>query len=155
MRRGAALVLARKDVDPSRLAYVGHSYDAEVGGFLSGVDKRFRAFVLMAGNLSDEVDMKSEEFKQFRLKTGPAKVDAFNAKYAWLDPGRFVSHAGCCPAAVRFEGKIPEPRTCAGVRRGGKRSQAVEVLQCAPFAECSRTGQPNRFSHRAAQTQGG
>lgn len=37
MRRGADLLLARKDVDPSRLAYVGHSYDAEVGGFLSGL----------------------------------------------------------------------------------------------------------------------
>lgn len=77
MRRGADLVLARKDVDPKRLAYVGHSYDATVGGFLSGLDKRFHAFVLMAGGLSDEVDRKSEEFQQFRQKVGPAKVDAF------------------------------------------------------------------------------
>lgn len=58
MRRGADLLLARNDVDPSRLAYVGHSYDAEVGGFLSGLDRRFKAFVLMAGTLSDGVDMR-------------------------------------------------------------------------------------------------
>src|SRR5438445_1649350 len=32
MRRGADLLLERKDVDPKRLAYVGHSYDATVGG---------------------------------------------------------------------------------------------------------------------------
>jgi cephalosporin-C deacetylase-like acetyl esterase len=101
MRRGADLLLARKDVDPLRLAYVGHSYDAEVGGFLSGLDKRFKAFVLMAGNLSDQVDMESEEFKQFRQKEGPAKVDAFTAKYAWLDPGKFVSHAA--PAFVLLQ----------------------------------------------------
>ncbi|HEV2382410.1 MAG TPA: hypothetical protein VG206_21805 [Terriglobia bacterium] len=101
MRRGADLLLARKDVDPTRLAYVGHSYDAEVGGFLSGLDKRFKAFVLMAGTLSDGVDMRSEEFKQFRLKAGPARVDAFTAKYAWLDPGKFVSHAA--PAAVLLQ----------------------------------------------------
>jgi dienelactone hydrolase len=98
MRRGADLLLARKDVDPHRLAYVGHSYNATAGGFLSGIDKRFKVFVLMAGGLSDEVDMKTEEFQQFRQKFGPEKVDAFIAKYAWTDPGKFVSHAA--PATV-------------------------------------------------------
>ncbi len=98
MRRGADLLLARKDVDPQRLAYVGHSYNASVGGFLSGLDKRFKAFVLMAGGLWDEVDMKSEEFQQFRQKYGPEKFDEKIAKRAWLDPGKFVSHAA--PAIV-------------------------------------------------------
>jgi dienelactone hydrolase len=98
MRRGADLLLARKDIDPQRLAYVGHSYNATAGGFLSGIDKRFKAFVLMAGGLSDEVDMKTEEFQQFRQKLGPEKVEAFTAKYAWTDPGKFVSHAA--PATV-------------------------------------------------------
>jgi cephalosporin-C deacetylase-like acetyl esterase len=93
MRRGADLLLARNDVDRQRLGYVGHSYNATVGGFLSGIDKRFAVFVLMAGGLSDESDMKTEEFQQFRQKIGPEKVDAFTAKYAWLDPGKFVSHA--------------------------------------------------------------
>jgi dienelactone hydrolase len=98
MRRGADLLLARPDVDPKRLAYVGHSYDASVGGFLSGIDKRFKAFVLMAGGLSDESDLKSKEGQEYRQKIGPEKVDAFQAKYAWLDPGKFVSHAA--PAVV-------------------------------------------------------
>lgn len=98
MERGADLLLERKDVDPQRLAYVGHSYNASVGGFLSGLDKRFKAFVLMAGGLSDEVDMKSKEFQEFRQKIGPEKLDAYVAKYGWLDPGKFVSHAA--PARV-------------------------------------------------------
>jgi dienelactone hydrolase len=98
LRRGADLLLTRQDVDPQRLAYVGHSYDATAGGFLSGIDKRFKAFVLMAGGLSDEVDAKSEEYKQYRQKIGPEKFDAFAAKYAWLDAGKFVSHAA--PATV-------------------------------------------------------
>ncbi len=101
MRRGADLLLARKDVDPQRLAYVGHSYNASVGGILSGLDKRFKVFVLMAGGLSDEADIKSEEFQQFRQKLGPEKVDAFTAKYAWTDPGKFVSHAA--PATVYLQ----------------------------------------------------
>src|SRR5438093_1207964 len=98
MRRGADLLLARKDVDPKRLAYVGHSYDAGVGGFLSGIDKRFKAFVLMAGGLSDELDLKTKEVQDYRQKIGPEKFDAFTAKWAWLDPGKFVSHAA--PATV-------------------------------------------------------
>src|SRR3989442_8391968 len=98
MRRGADLLLARKDVDPKRLAYVGHSYDASVGGFLSGIDKRFKAFVLMAGGLSDGLAFETKEGEEVPPKNGPAQIDAFTAKYAWLDPGKFVSHAA--PATV-------------------------------------------------------
>jgi len=98
MRRGADLLLSRRDVDPKRLAYVGHSYNAATGAFLSGIDKRFKAFVLMAGNLSDQVDMKSKEWADFRREVGPEKVDAFMAKYTWLDQGKYVAHA--TPATV-------------------------------------------------------
>ena len=98
MRRGADLLLARPDVDAKRLAYVGHSYNAATGAFVAGIDKRFKAFVLMAGNLSDEVDMKSREFQDFRKQVGAEKVDAFVAKYGWLDQGKYVAHAA--PAAV-------------------------------------------------------
>ena len=98
MRRGVDLLVARKDIDPKRIAYVGHSYNATVGGFLSGIDRRFAAFVLMAGGLSDEVDMKTKGYEEYRQKIGPERFDAFVAKYTWLDPGKFVSHAA--PAVV-------------------------------------------------------
>jgi cephalosporin-C deacetylase-like acetyl esterase len=98
MRRGVDLLLARGDVDPKRIAYVGHSYNATTGAFLAGIDKRFKAFVLMAGNLSDQVDMKSKEFQDFRKQIGPEKMDAYIAKYSWLDQGRYVAHAA--PAQV-------------------------------------------------------
>jgi cephalosporin-C deacetylase-like acetyl esterase len=54
-RRGADLLLARPDVDAHRLAYVGHSYNAATGAFLSGIDRRFKTFVLMAGALADQL----------------------------------------------------------------------------------------------------
>jgi len=98
MRRGADLLLARSDVDPKRLAYVGHSYNAEVGAFLSGIDRRFKAFVLMAGTMSDEVTLRFKEVQDERRRIGPEKFDAFVAKYAWLDQGKYVSHAA--PAVV-------------------------------------------------------
>jgi dienelactone hydrolase len=79
MRRGADLLLARRDVDPKRLAFVGHSYNAGVGALLSGLDRRFKTFVLMAGSTSDEISQNTKEFEEFRQKTGPARVDAFIA----------------------------------------------------------------------------
>jgi dienelactone hydrolase len=98
MRRGADVLLGRADVDPARLAYVGHSYNASVGGLLSGADKRFKAFVLMAGSLSDKLDFQTEDLQQYRRKVGSEKFDAFARKNAWLDPGLFVAHAA--PATV-------------------------------------------------------
>ncbi len=116
MRRGADLLLARPDVDPERLAYVGHSYNAEVGGFLSGIDKRFKAFVLMAGGLSDEQDLKSKEEQENRKKVGAEKYDAFVAKYAWLDAGKYVSHA--VPAFVFLQYATQEDFLNADRARG-------------------------------------
>src|SRR6266700_7536634 len=92
MRRGVDLLTARRDVDSKRIAYVGHSCNAGVGALLSGLDRRFKAFVLMAGSMSDEISQNTKEFQEFRQKTGPDKVDAFIAKYKYLDQGRFVSH---------------------------------------------------------------
>ena len=98
MRRGVDVLLARKDVDRKRIAYVGHSYNAGVGALLSGVDRRFKAFVLMAGSTSDEVGRQSKGFQEFRQKEGAEKVDAYIAKYSYLDQGKYVSHAA--PAVV-------------------------------------------------------
>ena len=107
LRRGADLLLARKDVDPKRLAYVGHSCDATAGGFLSGIDKRFKAFVIMAGDLSDEVDKSSKGFQEYRQKVGPEKLDAFMSKFAWMDAGKYVSHAA--PAVMFLQYATDEP----------------------------------------------
>jgi cephalosporin-C deacetylase-like acetyl esterase len=98
MRRGVDLLLARAEVDPKRIAYVGHSYNAGIGALLSGVDRRFKAFVLMAGSMSDQVSFQTKEFQEFRQKVGAEKLDAFVAKYSYLDQGKYVSHAA--PAVV-------------------------------------------------------
>jgi len=98
MRRGLDLLMARRDVDRQRIAYVGHSYNAGVGALLSGLDRRFKAFVLMAGLLSDEVNAQTKEYQEFRRKVGAEKLDALVAKYYFLDQGKYVSHAA--PAVV-------------------------------------------------------
>jgi dienelactone hydrolase len=98
MRRGIDLLVARKDVDPKRLAFVGHSYNAVTGALLSGIDRRAKAYVLMAGPLADEVDMRTPQFQAFRQSVGPEKFDAFVAKYSWMDQGKYVAQAA--PAFV-------------------------------------------------------
>jgi hypothetical protein len=98
LRRGADLLWSRDDVEAKRLACAGHSYYGAAGAFLAGIDKRVKAFVLAAGTLSDEVDMKSKEFQDFRKRMGAEKVDGFIAKYSWLDQGKYVSQAA--PASV-------------------------------------------------------
>jgi dienelactone hydrolase len=105
--RGVDLLIARSDVDARRLAYVGHSYNASTGAFLSGIDRRFKAFVLMAGSLSDQVTIKAKAMQDYRQRIGPEKFDAFMTKYAWLDQGRYVSHAA--PAAVFLQYASQEP----------------------------------------------
>jgi dienelactone hydrolase len=107
LRRGADLLLARKDVDPARLAYVGHSCGADAGGYLSGIDKRFKALVIMAGSLSDEVDLKTKMFQDFRQQIGAERFDAFMAQHTWTDAGKYVSHAA--PAFVFLQYATNEP----------------------------------------------
>jgi dienelactone hydrolase len=98
MQRGVDLLVARRDVDRKRIAYVGHSYNAGVGALLSGLDRRVKAFVLMAGLLSDEVNAETKGYQDFRQKVGAEKLDALVAKYYYLDQGKYVSHAA--PAVV-------------------------------------------------------
>jgi cephalosporin-C deacetylase-like acetyl esterase len=101
IRRSADLLLSRPFVDPKRLAYVGHSCGASAGAVVSGVDKRFRAFVFMASPISDEAAVKTTQFQEFRQKAGPQKVDAFLAKYSWADQGKYIAHAA--PASLFFQ----------------------------------------------------
>ena len=142
MRRGADLLLARPEVDPRRLAYVGHSYNATVGGILAGVDRRFKAFVLMAGALSDQVDLRSPEYRKAREKSGPIRFDAFMADHAWADPGPYVAKAAPArgPPAVRDAGGLPDARAREGVRRERERAEGVQALRRAARAE--RRGAP-------------
>ncbi|MGA2600822.1 MAG: hypothetical protein ABSH09_27965 [Bryobacteraceae bacterium] len=100
LRRGLDLLLARPDIDPKRIAYVGHSFDAHVGAILAGVDKRIQSFVLMSGAYSDEELFHSNQpdVKKYRKQLGDEKIRTFFREYGWDDPIHYVSHSS--PAAV-------------------------------------------------------
>jgi len=107
LRRGADLLLARKDVDPKRLAYVGHSCDGSVAGLLGGIDKRFKALVVMAGSLSDVEDVKNQRYQEYRKQVGAARFDTFIETYSWTDPGKYISHSEGIPKLLQFANDEP------------------------------------------------
>lgn len=100
-RRGVDLLAARNEIDPKRLAYVGHSYNAHTGGILAGVEKRIGSFVLMAGVFADEdyiFSSQAMEVVLFRQKIGEQALRDFFREYAFDDPVHFVGQSA--PAAV-------------------------------------------------------
>jgi dienelactone hydrolase len=113
-RRAVDLLLARGNVDPARLAYVGHSYNAHTGGILAGIEKRIGSFALMAGVFADEeyiFDSSDPAIVQFRQKNGENALRDFFKQYAFDDPIHFIGHSA--PAAVflqfgRDDKPIPE-----------------------------------------------
>ena len=110
-RRGLDLLLARGDVDPKRVAYVGHSFDAHVGAILAGVEKRIGSFVLMAGAYANEeyvFDPENKQMQEVRRRLGDEMLRKYFRDYAWDDPAHFVGHSS--PAAVFLQfGRRDEP----------------------------------------------
>jgi dienelactone hydrolase len=113
-RRGVDLLLARGDIDPKRLAFVGHSYNAHTGGILAAVEKRIGSFVLMAGVFADEEYVfasNAMDVVQFRKKNGEAALHDFFRQYAFDDPVYFIGQSAPAAVFLQFgeeDGGIPE-----------------------------------------------
>lgn len=104
LRRGADLLLARKDVDPKRLAYVGHSYGAQWGAILSAVDRRFKTLVLIGGvaQTEDLFNTDSAGMKEFLSTFSKEKLDAYLKTVGVIDAIHYVSHAAPAPLLLQF-----------------------------------------------------
>ena len=130
-RRGLDVLLARRDVDKRRVAYVGHSFDAHVGAILAGVEKRIGSFVLMAGGYANEdyvFDPENEKMVEMRKQYGDEALRKYFRDYAWDDPANFVGHSA--PAAVFLQYG----------RRDAPISEKMARRDSARFAEPKRVG---------------
>jgi Dienelactone hydrolase and related enzymes len=105
LRRGIDVLLARKDVDPKRLAYVGHSYGAQWGAILSGVDRRIRTTVLMAGvgEIGDLL-LKNPDpgFVELRKALPPGVLERYVQVVSEVDGIRFVPKAAPVSLLMQF-----------------------------------------------------
>ena len=105
MRRGVDLLVSRSDIDPKRIGFVGHSYGAHTGAVLAGVERRIKAYVIMAGAPS------LTEF--LRTSTLPAIVktrdsltkeqqDNYFNTLAVVDPINYIGHVAPAAQFLQF-----------------------------------------------------
>ena len=105
LRRGMDLLFSRPDVDTTRIAYVGHSWDAGNGAILDAVDKRFAAFVFMSGPQSTReyvLSSDSPRMAPMRKTTDMVKVEQTMKANAWADPGSYANKLGPAPALFQY-----------------------------------------------------
>jgi cephalosporin-C deacetylase-like acetyl esterase len=96
IRRGLDLLLARTDVDPKRIAYVGHDFGAMYGSILAGMDRRSKTYVLVAGTTTFH-----DWFLTYWNPASADKREEYRTSIAAFDPIRYVDHAA--PAALFFQ----------------------------------------------------
>jgi dienelactone hydrolase len=97
LRRAIDLLISRQEVDPERIGFIGYSYGAHIGGVLSGVETRIKAYVFMAGvpSRSDRIPRRissaipADDFAAYLEATRP------------FDAIHYVGHAA--PAALFFQ----------------------------------------------------
>jgi dienelactone hydrolase len=93
LRRGVDLLTSRRDVDAGRLGFVGLSLGAHMGGILSGVEKRIKAFVLMGGLPTIT--------ERLRRNNADGKLNHDIEVLSPIDPIHYVGHAA--PSALFFQ----------------------------------------------------
>jgi dienelactone hydrolase len=92
LRRAFDFLVAQPGVDPKRLGYLGHDYGAVYGGILAGVDRRAKAYVLIAGVPS---------FDNWIGLFGSISPQQYLAYVQDIDPINFVPQAA--PASIFFQ----------------------------------------------------
>lgn len=96
VRRALDLLLSQKEVDPKRVAYVGHDYGAMYGSVASGFDKRVKTYVLIAA---------PGTFGDWSLKYWPATAaqgaELYRQTMKEVDPIQYISRAA--PASLLFQ----------------------------------------------------
>jgi cephalosporin-C deacetylase-like acetyl esterase len=95
LRRALDVLLAQPGIDPARVAYVRHDFGAMFGAILAGVDRRAKAYVLIAG-ASD-----FNRWMLFGVEESKPGLAAYKAKMATLAPSHFIAEAA--PAALLFQ----------------------------------------------------
>ena len=97
LRRALDLLASHEKVDAERIGFIGHSYGAHIGGVLSGVETRIKAYVFMAG-----VPSRSDRIPRRITSAIPADdLAAYLEATRPFDAIHYVGHAA--PAALFFQ----------------------------------------------------
>jgi uncharacterized protein len=102
LRRGVDVFIQHANVDPERIAYIGYSYGAAMGGLLAGVEHRIKAYGLMVGDGGLVTHFTEGDKPVGGFETVPARM-----RENWLeamepiDSIHYVGHAA--PSALFFQ----------------------------------------------------
>lgn len=127
LRRAADLLLARDDVDPKRIGYVGHSFDANCGAILDAVDKRFTTFVFMGLSTIDP-GFRSE--LDIAKHGGVSEISANRHTYQLSRHAR-VGRSRCVRRPSWSSSGIVSVRDARSIRRSVRR-QTLFRDECRP-----------------------
>ena len=104
LRRGVDLLLSRHDIDRKRIAFVGHSFGAHTGVLLASVEKRIKAYVIMAGGPSLTEFLRTSTVPgvvEVRNSLTKAQQENYFTTLATVDPINYVAHVA--PSALFFQ----------------------------------------------------
>lgn len=97
LRRAMDLLLAQPDIDPTRVAFVGHDFGAMYGMLASALDRRAKTYVFMAG-IPHFVDW-------FLFARQPKAMESYRRQIAPLDPVNFIGRIAPAPVFFQFANK--------------------------------------------------
>ena len=95
LRRAVDVLVQQFAAPETRLAYVGHSYGATLGGLIAVAERRFRALVLMGGypSLSDSL---------LHPRNGQPVDPAVAAAFGAIDAERYIGQAAPATLFLQF-----------------------------------------------------
>jgi dienelactone hydrolase len=99
LRRAADILQSRADVDPARLAFVGHSYGSMMGAVAISVDSRFRAAVFEVGllGMSIHIGTSPGAWATGVRKDLGDKLPHFLDVLSIVDDKNYIGHAPAIP----------------------------------------------------------
>ena len=107
IRRAADVLMSHYGVPAARLAYVGHSFGATLGGVIAGGEPRFRSLVLMGGFASMPGKLSALDAERFIGQAATGSVLLQFARYdrfvAEEQAQRYIKAAGKAATARWYE----------------------------------------------------
>jgi dienelactone hydrolase len=125
LRRAIDLLMARPDVDPERIAYLGVSYGGAMGGLLAGIENRLQAYVLVVGDGGLVTHVTNPENLTVPLNEFFEDYGAWINDMWSIEPIHYVNHASPTPLlfqnavrdqyvnvgdAIRYQDMASEPK---------------------------------------------
>lgn len=104
IRRGVDLLVSQPGVDAGRLGYVGHSLGATRGGIVAAVEKRIKAFALMAGSASLAGMYRTHPHPRIARERDITPKEDWEAFARSIEPLDAIHYIGrSAPAALFFQ----------------------------------------------------